>query len=181
MRNIVASHYGGHAFEKRFLDMDFLQLRILYEQVIQDRQQKNDDKLELIKVLNNFWTKKMDIHFDTLLMFVNPEAYKLVEEQKQLKVLQAEVKTEEFPDMWNDLMAFIPETYEVSDIPEVNPIDKLPPVDTEMEETFGKWESKSNRFSHLRENARTETIDEPISGWDPQSTTGFTPTPIEEG
>jgi hypothetical protein len=169
MRNTVASHYGGHALEKRFLDMDFLELRILYEQAMRDKKKTNEDKWEMIKMLNEFWVENFNVHFENLLMFTNPEAYKMVQEMKDIEGLRGEIDAEDFPEMWNDLMDILPNECIVSDI-EADHEASIPVASPEMDEVFSGWESQS-RFDALNKFVK----EDPVSGWDSSSTTGFTP------
>ena len=129
MRAKVAQRAGGHAFEERFLKLNGLQLAIAYKQAIKEE----NEKFEFIKAMNSNWSKKFDNLFKILFMYTNPKMYASVEEMKELNALREEVKAEEFPEIWDEIMQVIPEQIIVEDVvPESNTIPSIDPETEQM-------------------------------------------------
>ena len=139
MRAKVAQKAGGHVFEERFLKLDGIQLAIAYRQAIKE----DNERFELIKSLNSNWSKKFDNLFKALFMFTNPKMYASVEEMKELNAVREEVKVDESPEMWEEIMQVIPSEIIVEDIAEETNV--IPSVDPETEQFLAGFEPYRGR------------------------------------
>lgn len=108
----MAKSANGHVFEDRFLQLNGIQLVIAYKQVMKEE----EEQFKLIKSINQNWSKKFDNLFKVLFMFTNPKLYGAYEEMKELEDLKAEIKVEEFPEIWSELEQIIPDEVIVEDI-----------------------------------------------------------------
>lgn len=113
-------------FEDRFMKLDGLQLAVAYRQAIKDQ----NDEFELIKTLNDAWTKRFENLFKVLYLYTNPELYSAYEQTKELEELRDELKPETFPQVWEEIMQQLPDQIIVEeDIPD--PVDSIPTIDPE--------------------------------------------------
>jgi hypothetical protein len=133
MRAKIASRAGGHVFEERFLKLDGLQLAIAYRQALKEEKEEGEGKRETILAIHKNWVERVDNLFKALYMFTNPQLYKNYEDLKNLDALREEIKPEEFPDMWEEILNIIPNEVVVED-PEVDTSKTLPMIDPELEE-----------------------------------------------
>lgn len=131
MRAKVAKKAKGHVFEERFLSLEGIQLAIAYRQAVKEE----ESEYELIKTLNEKWSTKFDNLFKALFMFTNPKLYAAYEENKEMQKLREEVKEEDFPELWEELMKSLPEQIIVED-PEADTSNLFPSVDPETEEVL---------------------------------------------
>lgn len=140
MRAKIAQRAKGHVFEERFLKLRGLKLVLAYRQAIQEEKEEFD----LIKTLNDSWSKRFGNLFKALFMYTNPEMYARFQEMKELDGLRAEVKPEDFPDVWDEIMQVIPNEITVEE-PNFNPIDAIPAASQEMEEILAGFVSYQTR------------------------------------
>jgi hypothetical protein len=117
----VASRAGGHVFEEKFLRLEGLQLNIAYRQALKEEKEQAD----LIGAIHKNWADRIDDSVRVLMMFSNPTLYKAWEDMKELDKHEAELKPEEFPEVWEELMQFIPQEVVIEDIKE-DPLAHLP-------------------------------------------------------
>lgn len=129
MRAKVAKAARGHQFEERFLNLSGLQLAVAYRQAVKEE----EEKFELVKTMNEMWSKKFDNLFKALYMYSNPSMYASYLEAKELEKLRGEVKVEEFPELWDEIMQIIPNEIVVEE-PESDPMAHIPKVEPETEE-----------------------------------------------
>jgi hypothetical protein len=129
MRAKVASRAGGHAFEERFLNLEGLQLNVAYRQAIRDEKEQAD----LIGAIHKNWATRFDDSMKALMIFTNPALYKSWEDIKELDKYQAELKPEEFSNVWDELMQFIPQEVHVEDT-KSNPLANVPILNSEVNE-----------------------------------------------
>lgn len=116
-------------FEKRFLDLEGFQLSLAYRQAIKDEKEHTD----LLSSIHKNWVTRIEDSVKALLLFTNPSLYKAWEDLKDITKHQDELKVEEFPDVWNDLMQFVPQEVFVEDI-KGDPLADLPLVNPEISE-----------------------------------------------
>lgn len=129
MRAKVAEKARGHVFEDRFLKLRGIQLVIAYRQAVKD---ENDD-FEVVKALNESWKKRFETYFKALFMYTNPKMYAEFLETKDLELHREEVKPEEFPEIWEDILKSIPNEMTVEE-EGIDPAGGLPTVDRQTEE-----------------------------------------------
>ena len=126
MRARVAKAAKGHVFEDRFMELNGLKLALAYRQAVKDH---NED-FELIKTLNDAWTKRFENLFKVLYMYTNPQLYSAYEQSKELEGLREELKPESFPEVWKEIMEQLPEQIIVEE-DVADPSDHIPKVDPE--------------------------------------------------
>lgn len=129
MRAKVAQRAKGHAYEDRFMNLSGLKLVVAYRQAMKEEK----DDFDLIKTLNDSWSKRFHNLFKALFMYTNPKMYAAFEDEKELESLRAEVKPEEFPDLWEEITKVIPDQIMVED-PQSDPLGAIPTLNQEMEE-----------------------------------------------
>lgn len=143
MRAKVAKNAGGHALEKRFLDLDEIQLALLYTQAVNEENEEKKEHFETIKILNEAWTKKFDNHFETLQVFSNIELYKKKLEMKKTQEYAEEISEDNFLEEWDKIMAVIPEEYVVD---EPDAMENLSTVnDPEFDDLVTGWVQNSKK------------------------------------
>ena len=114
-------------------------------QAVKEEEEEKRDKFELIKTLNEAWTKKFDNHFEMLQVFTNVEMYKHMKEMDKVKGLREEINEDNFLDEWESLMSVIPETYIVDEGPSV--LDQMiSKADPELEEMLTGWVESSRNY-----------------------------------
>lgn len=129
MRAKVANRAKGHVFEDRFLKLDGLQLAIAYRQALKDEEAEH----KLIRSIHENWVERFNSTFKALFLFTNPQMYGTWEQMKELDILRDEVKVEEFPELWDELMQFIPQEVIVDDSDD-DPYAHIPKADPELEQ-----------------------------------------------
>lgn len=144
MRARVAKSAGGHALEKRFLDLSELELSLLYMQAVKEENEKRQDTVDLVKVVNEAWTKKFDYYFDMVQLFSNPKLFKQKEELKKSKEFQKDINEDNFLEEWDKIMQVIPEQYVVE---EPDPMKNVPQIeDPEFDELVAGW-VENNKYT----------------------------------
>jgi hypothetical protein len=139
MRSKIASRAGGHALERRFLELDNIQLMLLYRNAAREERVEKEEKAELIQVLHEKWVENFQIWFEGQQMYSNPGLFQKMRELKDLVAHRAEVSVEEFPILWENLMQTIPKEI-IAEEPRTTPIDFLPESnDPELEKLFAGW------------------------------------------
>lgn len=132
-RHAVAKCYGGHPFEEKYACLTDLELLILYRQASFDNKEKVDDKIALIKTLNEAWSDKFDNMLEMLLMFTNPKMYAKKNELVGLKEFESEMKDGDYASIFEETMKAVPQTYTI--IEEDSFAQEL----SEDEEAFSKF------------------------------------------
>lgn len=125
----MANRSGGHVFEERFLNLEGLQLSIAYRQALRDER----EQAELIGAIHKNWVTRFDDSVKALMIFTNPSLYKSWEEMKELNKYQQEVKPEEFPQLWDELMQFLPQEVHIEENVS-NPLANVPALDPDINE-----------------------------------------------
>lgn len=139
MRAKVASNAGGHVFEERFMRLDGLQLAIAYRQAVkEDNEEKNT-----IKIIHENWAQRIEKLFETSFMFTNPKLYSAYQEAKEMEGLRAEIKEEEFPQIWEEMLKVLPEEITIVE-PEPDPFAKIPALDPELDSVITGFVSYKN-------------------------------------
>jgi hypothetical protein len=139
MRSKVASHYGGHAFEKRYLDLDPIRLSILYKQAKVEENEKKDWTLELVKTLNEAWTNKFKNWFELLQVYTNPKLFVAMEDEKEMQQYRDEISEDNFMDEWEKMMQIIPEEMIVDESDAPGKELQVPKIDEETEKLIIGW------------------------------------------
>lgn len=129
MRAKVAEKAHGHVFEDRFLKLRGIQLVLAYRQAVKDE----DADFEVVKALNESWKKRFETYFKALFMYTNPKMYAEFLETKDLEMHRDEVKPEEFPELWEEILESIPNEMTVEE-EGIDPMGGLPTVDPHTEE-----------------------------------------------
>lgn len=137
MRAKIASRAKGHALEDRFLRLNPIQLRLLYRQAIEEEEEEKKEQVELIKTINDIWLHNLSAMFKELQLFTNPKMYQAMLEVKELEQYREEVKAEDFPKMWEEMMKVVPKTFIVEDV--VSEYKGLPDISPEEEALFAGW------------------------------------------
>jgi hypothetical protein len=138
IRAKIASRSGGHALEKRFLDLDITQLYVLYAQALAEEAEERKEKMQLVKSVNDAWVDNFSSWFRDLRLFVNPDIHFKLQELEKLEIERKEITAEEFPNEWAKILKAIPNTYVVSDQKQES-IGYLPIVDSDTEEMIAGW------------------------------------------
>lgn len=138
MRAKIASHCHGHAFEKRFIDLDFIQLSVLYRQALAEEAEERKEKRDTMRALNDAWLSNFDRWFRDLRIFVNPEFHAKLEDMDKLQEFRQEITAEEFPSEWEKLMKVIPRTYLVEEKKQAG-ANFFSEMDPEIEEVVAGW------------------------------------------
>ena len=148
MRAKVASRSGGHVFEKRFVEMSQLQLIIAYRQIVREEEQerkKEGGQLEIVKTLHEIWMKRIGRLEDNLSFFNDRELYSHVQEMKEIAKHREEVKPEDFPEIWDEMMEHLPQQIFVED-ETPDPGDSYESVNAEMDELITGWYNNSMKY-----------------------------------
>lgn len=137
MRAKIASRAHGHALEKRFLELKPAQLLVLYRQAMVEEEEAKREQIDLIRAVNDIWMQNFSTLFKDLQFFVNPQMFKMILEMKDLEKHREEVSAEEFPELWENIMKVIPQTFIVEDI-QTN-YGNIPSISPEEEALFAGW------------------------------------------
>lgn len=131
MRAKVASRARGHVFEKKFMDLEGIQLSLAYRQAIKDEK----EQMDIVTALHKNWVTRIEDSVKALMLFTNPSLYKSWEDLKDISKHQDELKVEEFPEVWEELMKIIPQEVYVEDV-KPDPLVNVPTVNPEISEFF---------------------------------------------
>ena len=150
MRAKVASRSGKHALDKELLELDIMQLSLLYKQTLSEEKEETKQKMDLIKTISNAWGENFSEIVKSLQIFINPKMYKHVLELKELEVHREEINEDNFSEIWEGLMKQVPQLYEViEDTPDVTA--SLPALDEETNDIIAGWISNSRNNMTMKE------------------------------
>lgn len=122
----MAQHANGHPFEKRFLDLDYLQLVLSYRQALRVEKEQNEKE----KTIHKAWGERMENYFRALYMFTDHEMYKKFKEHEEMEEHEKEVDADEFPELWDDILSSIPtEVVAVDEGADADPLGGIPVAD----------------------------------------------------
>lgn len=148
MRADIAKVFGGHPYEKKYMDLSDMQLFILFQYIMEERKKDIKRQNLLVKEILDVTFKQFKNFFNEVLLFINHKMFKNKLEYEERLQHQKENPTdltpENFEDIWKELENSIPMEYIVENL---DPNESLftRNQDPELDDLITGWLEKSSK------------------------------------